>query len=565
MERPGSVLKELVENSLDAKATKIIMEVKKGGQRQIRVADNGEGMDYDDVLLCIERYATSKIFSDADLFSISTLGFRGEALPSIASVSKMTIITRKQEAPAGTQVVIKGGKITSVSETGAPVGTMITVTDLFYNTPARRKFLKSIATEMGHIADTVSAMAMGWPQTGFELIHNDKTVFSWPSTASRSGRVADVLGKNVSKGLLKLSHTDPHLGLEGYLALPDFTRSTRRGLYLFVNNRLVRDQVAAHALLEGYHARLMKGQYPVAVLFITVPQNEVDVNVHPAKAQVRFINAGHVHDGIAMAVKKCLESLDVVPWGQTKPAVTPMAVSESEQSAFLAHSQTSFSMFQDRPPPLPMTAQAPLARTEAGPVSDREKSPGRLVVIGQFASSYILCQSVDGLLVVDQHAAHERVLFERFKAQITSGGVEVQNLLIPETFELSHSESEILAKILPDLAETGLVVEQFSGRTFVIRAVPAVLAKHRISQLVTQIVEKVAGASSEVFSDALEDCLILMACHGAIRANQELSSPEMSSLLVQLEECERPSQCPHGRPTWLLWTLFDLERGFKRK
>ncbi len=591
VERPSSVLKELLENSLDAQSTRIVVDIRKGGRTLIQVADNGEGMEHDDALLSLERYATSKIYSDDDLFAINTLGFRGEALPSIASVSRTTVVSRKRDNTVGTQVKINGGKIVSVTEAGAPPGTLISVADLFYNTPARRKFLKSVNTEMGHIADTMAAMALGWPSVGFELSHNGRKIFSWPAARDTFSRVVDILGKEVAPGLITLHHESPAVSLEGYLALPEFTRSTRRGLHLFVNGRLVKDKLATHALLEGYHGRLMKGRYPVAVLFISVPPDQVDVNVHPAKAEVRFVDSKNIHGAIVQSVQDNLDSLDRVPWKTKAPApseatdirpvATDMLVQPPSQETFgsylkqeptwsragTAHRHTPKLI----PPPTfhPVNETPPQGgqRIAAIPNTPETASePEGLKALAQFADSYVLCQSSQGLLIIDQHAAHERILFEQFKHFQEEGGVEVQNLLLPETFELSHTETEILLRILPDLKKMGFDVDSFSGRTFVVKAVPAVLADRECKGLVTEIVEKVAEAGGEArLSDALDESLMVMACHGAVRAHQTLSLPEMDALLAQLEACKRPSQCPHGRPTWVLWTESDLERIFKRK
>ncbi|MBI9075886.1 MAG: DNA mismatch repair endonuclease MutL [Desulfatibacillum sp.] len=619
VERPSSVLKELLENSLDAKSTRIVVEVKKGGRSLVQVADNGEGMDQDDALLCLERYATSKIFTDDDLFSISTLGFRGEALPSIGSVSRLTLVTRKKESPAGTKVVMNGGKIVNVSEVGAPPGTMISVADLFYNIPARRKFLKTNATEMGHIADTMSAMALGWPETAFELIHNDRVLFSWPVAQDPHDRVADVLGKDVAPGLIRISRKELEISVDGYLAMPEFSRTTKRGLYIFVNGRLVTDKLVTHALMEGYRGRLMKGKYPVAVIFLRVPPDQVDVNVHPAKAEVRFVNANMVHHSLSATVQDSLNSLDQVPW-KSRPK-QPVRTEVNEDLFSQPFSQESFSSYAKEEPSWIRAAaatppQRPMFRTEPRQDATRESRPGSrpgmsspsrgssgfsrpappapdflqssaktgfqghsvnapemeqtgvedLKALGQFANAYVLCQSSLGLLIVDQHAAHERVLFEQFKKHMEKGGIEIQNLLIPETFELSHTEAEILERILPDLQKTGIDVDRFSGRTFVVKAVPAMLSEAEIGKIVSEMVEKVAEAGGGAcFTDALDECLIVMACHGSVRAHQSLGIQEMNALLKQLEACERPSQCPHGRPTWLLWTESDLERAFKRK
>ncbi|MBW1752851.1 MAG: DNA mismatch repair endonuclease MutL, partial [Deltaproteobacteria bacterium] len=336
VERPASVVKELVENALDAGSSRIIIEIEKGGRSLIRVSDNGSGMNRDDALLAIERYATSKIFKDRDLFAISTLGFRGEALPSIASVSRFTLVTKDESSAVGTEIVVQGGTVKKVSDVGAPTGTMVTVGQLFFNTPARRKFLKTVNTEMGHIADAVAAFALGRPRVQFRLVHNGKVLKSWPTASDPVDRVVDVLGKSIENDLHSLKFDDNAVTVTGWTASPRVARSTSRGIYIFVNGRLVRDRVIRHALFEGYGKRLMKGQFPMAVIFIKVPYDQVDVNVHPAKHEVRFAQQKRVHDAVAGAVAETLRYGDRSAWITTPSTPRPPAVEQhriAEQEA----------------------------------------------------------------------------------------------------------------------------------------------------------------------------------------------------------------------------------------
>ena len=332
--RPASVVKELVENSIDAGSTRIIVEVEQGGRKLIRVSDNGQGMGRDDALLCLERYATSKIAADPDLFAISTLGFRGEALPSIASVSRFTLVTRETNADVGTQIEVAGGRMKNVSDVGAPPGTLITVAGLFFNTPARRKFLKSIDTEMGHIADTIASMALCRPAVQFRLSHNNRIVKSWAPAAEPMDRVADVLGAAIKRELYPVEGGAGDIHVSGWIASPRMNRSTARGIYLFVNGRWVKDRVIQHALFAGYAGRLMKGQYPVSVLFLKVPFDQVDVNVHPTKHEIRFFRQKQVHDTVREAVADALRQSDPTRWRANETRIAglargPAAVSES--------------------------------------------------------------------------------------------------------------------------------------------------------------------------------------------------------------------------------------------
>jgi len=420
VERPSSVVKELVENALDADSTRIIIEVEKGGRSLIRVSDNGSGMNRDDALLAPERYATSKIHKDEDLFAINTLGFRGEALPSIAAVSKFCLVTRDRRSQSGTEVLVEGGTIKKVSQIGAPLGTMVTVRQLFFNMPPRRKFLKTVNTEMGHIADTVSSMALGRPDIQFRLIHNGKVIKNWSATGDDVGRVVDVLGKDIKDNLNKIEFTSDFLTVQGWISSPRITRSTSRGIYLYVNHRFVRNRVVQHALFQGYGSRLMKGQFPVAVLFINVPFDRVDVNVHPTKHEVRFEEQKKVHDTVTGVVAERLSLAEQPEWAA--PGVQESRSSTKQPG--LSESLTDFNISAEAGSPL-HSYQRPVPSTQFRPSPRKRdlrftptstqttlwtrKKFSDLSVIGQFHDTYILCESTDGLVLIDQHAAHERI------------------------------------------------------------------------------------------------------------------------------------------------------------
>ena len=600
VERPASVVKELVENAIDAGSTRIIVEVEQGGRKLIRVSDNGHGMNRDDALLCLERYATSKIASDPDLFSIRTLGFRGEALPSIAAVSRFTIVTRQTDADVGTRIDVAGGQIKKVAEIGAPAGTLLEVASLFYNTPARRKFLKSINTEMGHIGDTIASMALCRPAVQFRLVHNHRVVKDWPPASDPLDRTIDVLGASMKKELQPVERVGDAAKVGGWVAVPRLNRSTARGIYLFVNGRWVKDRVIQHALFAGYSGRLMKGQYPVAVLFLTVPFDQVDVNVHPTKHEIRFVRQKEVHDTVRDAVTKALQQSDPTRWQAPAaeprpPAPSAPAVSESH-AVYTAPPGVSRLKGDSTAPRHPTTVgdsppDIASVRRQSAPAMDApdrmdvpanalppdtrrpsEQAPlwkkryfADLTIIGQYHGTYIICESDDGLIIIDQHAAHERIVFESLKHQADAHVPAVQRLLVPETIELGFQEAQILETLAPELDRYGLEIEPFGGNTFVVKSMPTLLHSGDISGMITEIVEKTAELGIHAgLEKILDECLTVMACHNAIRAHQRLSEAQIKAMLEQLDGCDNPSHCPHGRPVWLRWRVTDLEKQFQR-
>jgi DNA mismatch repair protein MutL len=593
VERPASVVKELVENALDAQSTRILIDIEHGGRSLIRVADNGHGMGHDDALLALERFATSKIRSDRELFSIQTLGFRGEALPSMAAVSKMTLVSRPAAADGGVEVRIEGGKIVQVAEAGAPVGTMVSVAQLFFNTPARRKFLKTVNTEMGHIADVAAGMALGRPEVHFRLTHNGKPVKQWPKSGDAAQRAAGVFGQISAGELIRLDMQHDDLALRGYLAPARQARRTSRGIYLYVNGRRVRDRVVQHALFEGYGGRLMKGQFPLAVLFIQLPFDRVDVNVHPTKHEIRFADQRRIHQAVSREVAAALTRADRRLWAVDTDSGVPdggEAVADpgaaygadlrrrpylQKKSVPFADPHVSAPEMPAAPPerPAPPVAADPHRSVppEAPPPAGPAQQPGlwsgarfaQLAVIGQFHGTYIICQNEQGLILIDQHAAHERIVYEELQQR--AGRVDAQRLLMPETVELGHAEGQLLEQLVPRLNQMGLELEPFGGNTFVIKAVPAVLDDRDIAGLVVEIADRASAVGMAAGLDKiLDECRMVMACHHAVRARHRLSPEQIAHMLARLDRCDTPSHCPHGRPTWIQWTVKELERAFKR-
>ena len=611
VERPASVVKELVENALDAGATRILIDIEQGGQAMVRVADNGSGMLRDDALLSIERYATSKIATDEDLFRIRTLGFRGEALPSIAAVSRFSLVTREASADSGTEVVIEGGKLVSASETGAAPGTMVTVRQLFFNTPARRKFLKAIATEMAHISDIVAGMALAWPQAQFRLTHNGRIVKDWPAASDPFDRVVEVLGAGYRGELYPIGLTLEEVSVGGWVSSPRVHRKSPGGIFVFVNNRHVRDRVVQHALFKGYFQRLVKGQFPLAALFIRIPFDQVDVNVHPTKTEVRFARSNGVYEAVRRAVAQTVYDVDRPGFRQKTPETNQVRdgkenyggvrvaagmFSPGDRDEVASGNRGWKPLPQEEPPargqgvgeassldlrgtmPLPPGMKGPLQGMNEPsiqpPASSLQPPTTRLQteiwekrgfaglrVIGQLHNTYILCEAEDGLVLIDQHAAHERVLYE----QLGRGGkMASQALLVPETVDLGFREAKALETLLPALREVGLEAEPFGGNTVVVKSVPAVLAGRELRPLIVEIAAAAAAAGTAGAFDALDRCRQIAACHGAIRARQALSIEQMQALLRQMDECTNSSHCPHGRPTWLRYDAGVIERAFKR-
>jgi DNA mismatch repair protein MutL len=595
VERPSSVVKELVENALDAQATRILIDIETGGRSLIRVADNGTGMSRDDALLALERFATSKIHSDEDLFRIQTLGFRGEALPSIAAVSQLTLVTRQATSDTGVEVRVHGGKIIHVADAGAPPGTMISVARLFYNTPARRKFLKAVNTEMGHIADVIAAMALGRPQVHFTLNHNGRAVKQWTGTGDAVLRAADVLGQAAGADLILLSDRIGDLKLSGYLGSARLARATSRSIYLFVNGRRVRDRVLQHALFDAYSGRLIKGRFPLAVLFLELPYDQVDVNVHPTKHEIRFADQRRVHDGVRDCVAAALAGAERQRWavgrsdlpepehdnshgGAVAQEPADYRIPLEVRSALKTFSGDVFGSIRAdaiEPPPA-HAGRASLdgrqARCVATPLPGApDQQPlwtprgfSDLSIIGQFQGTYIICQGPRGLVIIDQHAAHERIVYEEFKAR--SGRIDSQRLLMPETVELGFEEAHILEALIPRLDALGLELEPFGGTTFVVKSIPVLLDDRQIGRIIVELVEKAAETGLENDPEmVLDTCRMVMACHNAVRANQRLHTEQITRMLEQLDRCQDPDHCPHGRPTWINWSVKDLEKAFLRK
>jgi DNA mismatch repair protein MutL len=457
---------------------------------------------------------------------------------------------------AGIRIRVSGGKVREVAEVGAPKGTVISVARLFFNTPARRKYLKTEQTEMGHISDTVTRMALALPGIHFKFLHNGRVLGNWSPTQDPFHRVIDVMGGDLENRMYEVGYEGGNVRVHGFVVSPDIVRTTSRGLYLYVNGRFVRDKLLNHAVMEAYTGYLMKGKFPVVVLFVSMRHDEVDVNVHPTKSSVRFGAPRQVHDAVARAVSESLRKHDRPTWGESptvQPTRQPMLYRLSSPRGAVSEPRSEVGFRTDSRAPEPMPQLWP------------EKAFSSLRVIGQLHNTYIVCESEDGLVLIDQHAAHERVVFESLKAAYKRSAITTQGLLVPETLELSHREASILEALLENLRDMGIEIESFGGKTYLIKSVPALLAGRPVKPLVMEIVEKVAdiGLSSDM-GGAVDECLAIMACHGAIRANQRLGEAQIKALLEQMDGVEQASRCPHGRPTFIQQSLHQVEKDFKR-
>jgi len=589
VERPASVVKELLENSLDAGATDIRVEIDKGGKRLIRIVDDGCGMGKDDAFLCLERHATSKIRNEGDLFALHTLGFRGEALPSIASVSRMLLQTCAADGEEGWEIYAEGGRIKRAGAVGLAPGTRIEVRDIFFNTPARRKFLRKDETEFGHIADIVTRLALAYPEVQFRLFHNGRSLIEVYRQAGLAERIGALLGRPLLADLLPVEvDSGSDLRLRGFISQPATHRATTGSIYTYINGRYIRDRVVQHALLEGYRNVLVRGRYPVVVLFLDIDPELVDVNVHPTKHEVRFRDQRLVHDFITHSVRDALrpsgwlqemgaDDLPVDEHDGTAPAKPSVAAIPAPAPArdYRREVQESLELYARKhqtpaEPPVRPVAQsgfqpAPEPQTAFVPPAEESGFFGSLRIIGQYRNSYILCQDGQDLILIDQHAAHERIGFERLRQQFMAGNIERQALLFPVVIELDFRESQQFAEQLDKLDRLGFDIEPFGGKSFVLKGVPRFLDQGDAEQQVRDIAAETAQVGQSVLAeDTLDKVFILMACHGVIRANQALSLPEMSALLKELDAVDFSAHCPHGRPVMIRQRLAEIEKMFKR-
>jgi DNA mismatch repair protein MutL len=571
VERPASVVKELLENAIDAGASELLIEIEQGGRRLVRVTDNGCGMAKEDLFLALERHATSKISSSADLFALHTLGFRGEALPSIASVSRLRLTSRPVDQDLGWQMYAEGGAVRQAEAVGVPAGTVVEVRDLFFNTPGRRKFLRSDETEFGHLADVVVRLALARPDIHFRLVHNGRIHLEAYRHQRLDERVAALLGRSLAADMVAIE-ADSGNGemLTGLIGSPRLNRSSASHLYAYVNGRFVRDRVVQHAILEAYRTLLEKRRYPVAVLFLDLPPELVDVNVHPTKHEVRFREQQRIHDFVTGAVRTRLlgERLTAEPVQQSVVELPGVPTASPAETA-RASVQESLAVYGGHAQPRPASALRSdgkgMALEWGRPADTAPRPPDDWRVIGQYLNSYLVCQAGEDLLLIDQHAAHERIGFEKLRNQLQASGIERQRLLFPLVIEGDHRQAAVIAEHLDDFARLGFDLEAFGGRSFTLTAMPQLLSGADAAGLVLDMAEELAQIGRGSGLDAaLDQVLMRLACHAMIRANQPLARPEMESLLAELAAIDFGSHCPHGRPVVRRLGRGEIERFFHR-
>ncbi len=661
VERPASVAKELLENSLDAGATRIRIQVEAGGKKLIQIIDNGCGMVRDDSLLAFERHATSKIRNAEDLLSVATLGFRGEALPSIASVSRLRLETRAPEEDSGTVIEINGGKIFTVEEAGLPAGTSISVRDLFYNIPARKKFLKAESTELSHIASLVTHYALAHPDKHFELHSASNAILVAPPVAGYSERVYQVFGKEVLDQLIPVAALQPleriglpqpppwrrkeqeenkssagvspseeagsektaeglpeeeseeasfgELRLHGFVSKPEIQKLNRNSIYVFVNGRLIRDRLIQHAIIEAYRNILPPTVYPVVLLFIDLPSGEVDVNVHPSKTEVRFRQQSVMHDFVRESIRAALMKARPVPQFAIEISAHPSAspsltgltrgvspdASGASRSLYSAAAQP-FSLqapaapsiterFQfgegisvdgnaalslvrapeAAPVSIPDDSCAPPIADEPETSSDLAPALASLTPLGQIRESFILAVNPEGLWIVDQHVAHERILFERILKQRGAQKVESQRLLLPLLIELSPAQQAVFTEISDELAKNGFEVEPFGARSIAIKIAPAGIEASGVEHMLHELLDQFSREEQALNLEKIQARIAAsIACHAAIKVNMPLAQNKMQWLLAELSKTDCPMTCPHGRPVVLRYSLKDIQKAFKR-
>jgi len=543
IERPASVVKELIENSLDARADEISVEVDEGGKERIKVKDNGVGMTKEEVKLAFQKHATSKIKDIQDLDDLSSLGFRGEALPSIAAVSKVKTLTKPEDQIEGTKIVLKGGDVVEVEETGCAVGTSIEVKDLFYNTPARKKYLKKTNTELSHISEVLTRNAISNPEVEFSLIHNGNELTFVPKSSSMLENIKSIYGKEVAKRMVEVEKEFDDFSVRGYVSKPEISRSNRKHIFTYVNSRYVRNNVLKDGIVDGFGTLLKKGRYPLAFLDMSIDPAKIDVNVHPTKTKIRFLEAERVSDRIAEAVNDALLEEDLVPDKSVETDVEDLDRGTAEKKEEVGGSQS---------------------RLEIDEESEVEESKlSYMNVVGIVKDSYIVVETPSGMAVVDQHAAHERINYEELKDKVKDE-IDSQKLVSPKTVELKPEEAALLRANEDLLEKLGFEIDHFGKTTFRLRAIPVIFGEVQEKDLLHSILDELSGLSTNSLEERREEMVKYMACHDSVTAGDKLSITSAKRLLEELGQMENPYTCPHGRPTMVSFAEKEIQKWFKR-
>jgi len=575
VERPASIVKELIENSLDAGATEINLELEKGGKKLIRLTDNGEGISHEDVPLVFERHATSKIYSFEELLEIGSFGFRGEALNSIASVSRVELLTKKGDSLSGTRMVLEGGVIRETSEAGCPDGTSIRVADIFYNTPARLKFLKQDATEKAHCLDIVTRLALANPGVKFVVTANGRTLLNIPRAETLAERVMSVLGDEIMHNSRPVEETRDCMTVSGFISAPHFTRSNTKGMLFHVNARPVRDGLLHNAVMSAYRRLIEPRRYPAVVLFMDVPAADVDINVHPTKMEVRFRDSRAVYTAVQQVISETLSDIS----GAEGPSLHRGAVEGRpgpDVDRYRAGVHEALTRYTIATGPEKMYFSPPEGKHLATPdppdiTPVRDGAEERLFFSsleyqGQVDGTYLILAGPEVLVIIDQHAAHERVLFEKFRGASRAGGMEEQRLLFPEAVSLSPRSYALLSEYMELMKDAGFEIEPYGDATMMVRSVPSVLADVNVTELLVDCVEEILSTGkTENIEEIRDSVYTLMACKSAIKAHQRMTEPEVTALCRDLDQIPFASTCPHGRPLYVCFDAGDLEKMFKRK
>jgi DNA mismatch repair protein MutL len=558
VERPAAVVKELIDNSLDAGSTRILVEVTEGGRSLIRVTDDGEGMEPEDAQLAFERHATSKLRSEDDLFMIRTLGFRGEALPSIAAVAKVRLLTATRTRGIGTQVWLRGGDRIKVEDAAAAPGTQIEVQDLFFNTPARKKFLKAVSTEFSHIAQVLQQAALCWPRVSFSLRHNGQSVSDYPAVTNRRDRLFQVYGRQLADAMRHIAAEKPGCRVAGFAVSPEQTRHSRTPQDLFVNGRPVKNATVAHAVYDGYATTLAKGRHPLFVLFVDVDPQRVDVNVHPTKREVRFADQDLIHQVVRQGVREAVGGGQSGTAARSEPE-SAMLTSSTVPSDATTSGETLGGRSDPEAPGLPLEV------CEPAPGYQRAPQQGEIVALGQLSRTFLVAQVGTELLVIDQHTAHERVLFERLWRSWLSKQIPIQPLLIPEPFEVPTDQAVLLQSNLDQLSMLGLEIEPFGSGTFIVRGAPAALRKLDSVALIGDLLEDLTQwRSQSPLEQRVRPVVATLACHGAVRAGRHMELAEIRELVGDWVAEGLPMTCPHGRRVALRFPSEELAKIFGR-